>query len=726
MNTSANSPHSPQRLALDLQRARDELELERQRTHQLLDEIDRQNAELDRLRSSVHREANSRLLAEEALDESRERLQLAVEAAGLALWDWHLKSPQIFMTARWGEMIGDVAIDGYWAYDTLMDRIHPDDRSRIEAASKKLAEVRPTKLVSEYRVRSGDGWIWVESHGMVAEHDSQGRPLRLMGTLADISERKRIEADMQRARDQAEQANRAKTEFLANTSHEIRTPLNALMGLTQLLMDSPVNAEQRSWLELMDSSAHTLLNMLNDVLDLSRIEAGKMDVERVRYELPRTLQEVGALYENQARARSVQWTLAVAGDLPQWVVGDPGRLRQVLGNLLSNALKFTPKGGQIRLSGSSQADVRGGKTLRLQVQDSGVGIAPKHQARIFEAFTQADSSTARRYGGSGLGLTICARLVRLMGGRIDLESELGMGSTFTVTLPLEEDGRDTQDLPTDQVHEDVDAIRGAGRRFADIRVLVAEDNPVNELLMNQWLQRLGCVVHNARDGAEAVSQWEAQPVDVVLMDVQMPRVSGLDATERIRAKEAATGRGRTPIIAVTANAMDGDRQACLSAGMDGYLSKPVSPSALVLAMEAVLPAIRARQPAPSPASPSIPARPGPMDLDKLLRRLDHNQETLTQLAAAMRSDLNQRLGALRTALADRNRDVAVAHAHGLAGSLGSMTAERGARLAKGLELAARSEDWQLFARALPLLESEAVAIDDALLQVVRPTTRASD
>ena len=286
MNTSANSPHSPQRLALDLQRARDELELERQRTHQLLDEIDRQNAELDRLRSSVHREANSRLLAEEALDESRERLQLAVEAAGLALWDWHLKSPQIFMTARWGEMIGDVAIDGYWAYDTLMDRIHPDDRSRIEVASKKLAEVRSTKLVSEYRVRSGDGWIWVESHGMVAEHDSQGRPLRLMGTLADISERKRIEADMQRARDQAEQANRAKTEFLANTSHEIRTPLNALMGLTQLLMDSPVNAEQRSWLELMDSSAHTLLNMLNDVLDLSRIEAGKMDVERVRYELP--------------------------------------------------------------------------------------------------------------------------------------------------------------------------------------------------------------------------------------------------------------------------------------------------------------------------------------------------------------------------------------------------------------------------------------------------------
>jgi len=726
MNTSANSPHSPQRLALDLQRARDELELERQRTHQLLDEIDRQNAELDRLRSSVHREANSRLLAEEALDESRERLQLAVEAAGLALWDWHLKSPQIFMTARWGEMIGDVAIDGYWAYDTLMDRIHPDDRSRIEAASKKLAEVRSTKLVNEYRVRSGDDWIWVESHGMVAEHDSQGRPLRLMGTLADISERKRIEADMQRARDQAEQANRAKTEFLANTSHEIRTPLNALMGLTQLLMDSPVNAEQRSWLELMDSSAHTLLNMLNDVLDLSRIEAGKMDVERVRYELPRTLQEVGALYENQARARSVQWTLAVAGDLPQWVVGDPGRLRQVLGNLLSNALKFTPKGGRIRLSASSQADVRGGKTLRLQVQDSGVGIAPKHQARIFEAFTQADSSTARRYGGSGLGLTICARLVRLMGGRIDLESELGMGSTFTVTLPLEEDGRDTQDLPTDQVHEDVDAIRGAGRRFADIRVLVAEDNPVNELLMNQWLQRLGCVVHNARDGAEAVSQWEAQPVDVVLMDVQMPRVSGMDATERIRAREAATGRGRTPIIAVTANAMDGDRQACLSAGMDGYLSKPVSPSALVLAMEAVLPSIRARQPAPPPASTNIPARPGPMDLDKLLRRLDHNQETLTQLAAAMRTDLSQRLGALRTALSDRNRDVAVAHAHGLAGSLGSMTAERGARLAKGLELAARSEDWQLFARALPLLESEAVAIDDALLQVVRPTTRAGD
>ena len=366
----------PQRLATDLQRAQQELQRERERTQKLLTELDRQNAELDRLRSSVHRESNSRLLAEEALDETRDRLHLAVEAARLALWDWQLPTQQVFLTARWGEMLGDIAMEGYWNTADLQSRIHPDDREAFDALTGRLLSNELQHAVSQYRVRAATGWLWIENHSMVAEHDASGRPLRLMGTLADISERKRAEAEGEQARALAEQASRAKSEFLANISHEVRTPLNALMGLTRLLMDSPLNPEQKSWLDLMDSSAHALLALLNDVLDLSRIEAGKLSIEQVRFNLHDALHEVSALYAEQARAKPLDWSLEIQSGLPPQMLGDPGRLRQVLGNLLSNALKFTPRGGRIRVTADLATAAGGAPQLRLQVQDSGVGISP--------------------------------------------------------------------------------------------------------------------------------------------------------------------------------------------------------------------------------------------------------------------------------------------------------------------------------------------------------------
>ncbi len=707
-------PDIPQRLALDLQRAQQDLQRERERTQKLLAELDRQNAELDRLRSSVHRESNSRLLAEEALDETRDRLQLAVEAARLALWDWQLPTPQVFLTARWGEMLGDVAVEGCWSLTDLEARIHPDDRQAFDDLHRRLLSSELRHAVSQYRVRTSDGWLWIENHAMVAEHDARGRPLRLMGTLADIGERKRAEAEGEQARRLAEQASRAKSEFLANISHEVRTPLNALMGLTRLLMESPLNAEQQNWLALMDSSAHALLGLLNDVLDLSRIEAGKLSIERVRFDLHDVLQDAGALYAEQARAKPLDWSMEMQPGLPRHMQGDPGRLRQVLTNLLSNALKFTPRGGSIRVTAGATSAATGPQ-LRLVVQDSGVGISPRQQATIFDAFTQADASTARRFGGSGLGLAICSRLVRLMGGEIGLQSALGQGSTFTVTLPL--DDAPAADKPSLTAPSEPDGMAQAGDRFAGLRVLVAEDHPVNELLMRQLLQRLGCTVLLARDGEQAVAQWSQGGVDLVLMDVQMPGTNGLQATQRIRALETARGQPHTPIVAVTANAMSGDRDACLAAGMDGYTPKPVAPQALMRAMDEALrcasgqPAAPSEEPAPEPHTP---AAAGALDVAKLRRRLDGDEETLRQLAQAMRTDLSERLRQLARALQTQDADLAVAHAHGLKGSLGSMTAERGARLAKGLELAALSRDWRLFERALPLMQTEAQALDQAL------------
>jgi signal transduction histidine kinase/DNA-binding response OmpR family regulator len=725
--TTLNMAASPERLALDFQRAVQELHQERLRTQQLLAEVERQNHELDRLRSSVHRESNSRLLAEEALDETRDRLQLAVEAAGLALWDWQLPSEQVFLTARWGEMLGDVSMDGYWDTKDLRERTHPEDRASLKALANKLLTGGQTHGVIQFRVRAADQWLWIESHGMVAEHDSQGHPIRLMGTHADISERKRVEAEGLRARELAEQASRAKSEFLANISHEVRTPLNALMGLTRLLMDSALNAEQRSWLDLMDSSAHALLGLLNDVLDLSRIEAGKLDIEKVPYRLHETLEELSTLYAGQAHAKSMDWKLQLASNVPDLVEGDPGRLRQVLANLLSNALKFTPKGGQIHVSARVETDARGERCLQLQVRDSGVGIAKDHQATIFDAFTQADASTARRFGGSGLGLAICSRLTHLMGGTIELKSELGLGSTFTVTLPLSEPlaaNESPQSAPAE-----LQEVAKANERFSGMTVLVAEDHPVNELLINQLLKRLGCRVLNARNGAEAVRQWGTGGVDLVLMDVQMPGTTGLQATRLIREQEILQGKRHTPIVAVTANAMKGDREACLAAGVDGYTPKPVSPQALIRAMDEALrrtsglPVI-----APQASLPEVehkmPAAACALDLDKLRRRLDGDEVTLRQLAQAMHIDLGQRLHQLQKALQTQDPELAIAHAHGLKGSLGSMTAERGARLAKGLELAALGRDWSLFGRALPLMQAEAQKIDQSLNELLsgRPTT----
>ncbi|MFM7705171.1 MAG: ATP-binding protein, partial [Rubrivivax sp.] len=388
-----------------------------------------------------------------------------------------------------------------------------------------------------------------------------------------VAEREAGRQALERALDAAEEANRVKSEFLANMSHEIRTPINGIIGMTDLALETPLTEEQREFLTIARTSANALMAVINDILDFSRIESGRLQIERVPYDPAGIAQEACSVVRAQAQAKNLPVTYRAQGDLPVSLTGDPTRVRQVLLNLLSNAVKFTDKGRVDLVLG---CDALGSEQpwLHLAVKDSGIGISPAMHEGIFEAFVQEDASTTRRYGGSGLGLSISKRLVELMGGRIWVESTPGKGSVFHVTLPLLE-----PQWPQASVEAPTEFPVTAPAPRANVagdapNILVVEDNPANQKLLTWLLERQGYRVSLAQDGAQAVQLFSRQPFQAVLMDVQMPIMSGLEATRLMREMELSRGSPRTPIIAVTANAILGDREECLAAGMDDWLAKP--------------------------------------------------------------------------------------------------------------------------------------------------------
>ena len=462
--------------------------------------------------------------------------------------------------------------------DELIGAPFKDFFTDPERAAAGINLVLAEKKVTDYELtaRDRDGRQTVVSYNATTFYD-RGRNLQgVFAAARDITERKLVEAELKSAKAVAESASRTKSDFLASMSHEIRTPMNSIMGIADLLAKTELTAEQDKYVQIFQRAGENLLNLINDILDLSKVEASQLELEKTGFSLHDHLEKVAEMVGPRAQEKGLALTITVAPDVPMALIGDPTRLRQVLLNLLGNAIKFT-FAGHVSLKVTTQTGQSSPPILQFTVTDTGIGIPQENLGRVFERFTQADTSMTRRFGGSGLGLTICRQLVELMGGQIWVESDLGKGSLFSFVVPFEL--LSAADSP---VAETIDRV--PDQDLPALRILLAEDSPDNCTIILAYLEQTPYIVEIAESGALACEMFMARQYDLVLMDRQMPVMDGLAATRAMRAWEVTQGRVATPIIALTASALKGDREMCLSAGCTAFLTKPIKQSVLLRAI----------------------------------------------------------------------------------------------------------------------------------------------
>jgi len=516
----------------------------------------------------------------EELRLSQERLSLAVEGTRVGLWDWRVQTGELFFNEEWAAMAGYTLPElEPCSAATWSALCHPDDLVHSKALLQKHFQGQTEFYSCEARIRHKDGhWVWVLDQGKVVEWDPAGRPVRMAGTLQDISA-------IKEAQERAEAASQAKSEFLANMSHEIRTPMNGILGMLQLLQTTDTNEEQQEYIITAIQSSKRLTRLLSDILDISRVEANRLTIQPAPMDLAEVVAQVCELFKPTAQQGGVELRHHVASDIPRQLLGDATRLQQVLTNIIGNAFKFTKVGHvavEACLLGASPPD-----TVRVlfSVSDTGIGIPEDKIACLFKPFSQVSEGYRREYQGAGLGLSICKGLIELMGGTIAMESELGQGTTVHFSIRFGLDSETAEHA----VSEDKAATKAtAGAKAGGLRILLAEDELVNRIAMSRLLQKQGHTVLCVENGAQALDCLQRESIDVVLMDIQMPVMDGVEAARAIRHGRAGSGCSAVPIVAMTAYAMNGDRETFLAAGMDGYIAKPVDDGLLDTALQEAL------------------------------------------------------------------------------------------------------------------------------------------
>ena len=650
----------------------------------------------------IARNITQRKASEMALQEGEERFRSIAEVA----------SDAIIVANSSGRIV-------YWNQAAVQTFGYPVQ----EALTMPLSQIVPTRFRQKHAdgMARGSALHRAQSHNMRAEisalhQDGHEFPVELSvsswnasdgvyasGIVRDITVRKRAELALIKARDEAAASVKVKSEFLANMSHEIRTPMNGIMGMTELVLDTPLTDKQRENLELVYSSAQSLLVIINDVLDLSKIEAGKLELESIPFNLDKNLSEILRTLLLRATQKGLALTLHMADDIPGQLCGDPVRLRQVLVNLINNAIKFT-EAGEISITVLAERIARDDITLRFAVRDTGIGIARVKLWSIFEAFVQADSAINRQYGGTGLGLSISNTLVQKMQGRLWVESEEGRGSTFYFNATF---ARATvpQLLGDSGVSTPPDTQRGRS-----LRILLAEDNPINQKFAITLLAKAGHEVLLAHNGEEAVRLAETNEFDVILMDIQMPVMDGFTAARIIRTKKITA-----PMVALTAHALEGFREQCLDAGMNDYLSKPVRGAELLRLLQT----LDVSQPVAVAAEQAKPLESDAiLDLNTALLLTNGDLDLLGTLAGMVAQQMEDDLPQLIRFAAQNDGERLAQAAHRLKGSLATVGAQAASRACRALEMMCKENRSAEFERGVAALELALAQLRPQLEQLV--------